>query len=293
MSLFAYMLSSYLQNQTRHYFSADHLYVDLSPMVANASNSAQTPEHGRIPGTFDEQGQFIFARVDFQGEVPTAAVSSFVAPAAPAAMEPGRFRFQDVLVTAPDGWSNDTSTPNEQMIWKFRSGTINLQATRLKPGDYAGGPETQLSDHPKNFINGVKEAGRQFRKAKAGLKTTSRIGGMYVSSVDVELKILYMRQDMIIDYDGGFVYLITRLRNTQGEGTHWWCRTGGSWFACPNWYLIVHADFRSYLIRPTPAPAGVGRSPRRTIVTRPQIPVRFPPFHWCDSRESRYPSRVD
>ena len=217
LSLFAYMFTSYLQNQTKHYFSADNLYVDLSPMVANASDSAQTPEHGRIPGTFDEQGQFIFARVNFQGKIPEPEISDFIgeAPATKADMEPGRLRLQDIFLTATEGWDNETNVPDEQMIWKFRSGTINVQVARLRAADYAAGPEKQIAEHPKSFIDSVKEAGKQFRKAKAGLKKTSRIDNLYVSSVDVEVTALYMRQDLIIDYDGGFLYLITSSGASQ------------------------------------------------------------------------------
>jgi Caspase domain len=62
LSLFAYNFIGYLKQQTRPYVTAAQLYSDVAPLVANASGSRQTPEHGKIPDTFDQNGQFIFAR---------------------------------------------------------------------------------------------------------------------------------------------------------------------------------------------------------------------------------------
>jgi hypothetical protein len=71
LSLFAYMLTSYMTDKKDSYFTADQLYNDLAPMVANASDSEQTPEHGKIPSAPDQRGQFIFARTDLPSEKTT------------------------------------------------------------------------------------------------------------------------------------------------------------------------------------------------------------------------------
>ena len=62
LSLFAYSFIGYLRQQQRPYVTAAQVYNDVAPLVANASGSRQTPEHGKIPDTFDQNGQFVFAR---------------------------------------------------------------------------------------------------------------------------------------------------------------------------------------------------------------------------------------
>ena len=83
LSLFAYNFVGYLKQQTRSYVTAAQLYGDVAPLVANASGSRQTPEHGKIPDTFDQNGQFIFARS-------RGGALAALPPPAPAAPAPGQ-----------------------------------------------------------------------------------------------------------------------------------------------------------------------------------------------------------
>jgi len=82
LSLFAYNFIGYLKQQTRPYVTAAQLYGDVAPLVANASGSRQTPEHGKIPDTFDQNGQFIFARS-------RGGTLAALPPATPGALGPG------------------------------------------------------------------------------------------------------------------------------------------------------------------------------------------------------------
>ncbi|MEM7235278.1 MAG: caspase family protein [Planctomycetota bacterium] len=63
LSLFAYHFVSYLTDQPAPYITAGRLFDEVAPLVSNTSKSKQTPEHGRLPGTFDRRGEFVFARV--------------------------------------------------------------------------------------------------------------------------------------------------------------------------------------------------------------------------------------
>ena len=85
LSLFAYNFVGYLRQQSRPYVTAAQLYSDVAPLVANSSGSRQTPEHGKIPDTFDQNGQFVFARsrVGTLAALPPPAAAGTVPPGAP------------------------------------------------------------------------------------------------------------------------------------------------------------------------------------------------------------------
>jgi hypothetical protein len=60
-SVFAYFLINKLKKQSDNFLMASDLYNDIFKRVSNASQ--QKPEQGKIQGTFDEGGQFVFARL--------------------------------------------------------------------------------------------------------------------------------------------------------------------------------------------------------------------------------------
>ena len=79
LSLFAYALATYLESQPRVYVTAGRLFADLAPQVSNASGSLQTPEYGRLPGAFDDQGELVLVRLD--GAASLFPEESEIAPA--------------------------------------------------------------------------------------------------------------------------------------------------------------------------------------------------------------------
>ncbi len=70
LSLFGYVLTSYLESQPRVYVTAGRLFTELAPLVSNASGSYQTPEYGRLKSSFDEQGEFVLIRRDEGATLP-------------------------------------------------------------------------------------------------------------------------------------------------------------------------------------------------------------------------------
>ena len=119
LSLFAFSFVNYLRHQTRPYLTAGQLYGDVAPLVANASGSRQTPEHGKIPGTFDQNGQFVFART---GPFALAALppGSSQAPAAVSPTAANMTRLGVARFLAPEApWtlkSEKSETPGAEQL---------------------------------------------------------------------------------------------------------------------------------------------------------------------------------
>jgi hypothetical protein len=228
MSLFAYSLSSYLKNPPRPYFTTAQLYTDLAPIVANASGSRQTPEQGKIPGTFDENGQFIFARVDMVGSMP--ALPPPPAPAAspapvstlvrvpPPSIPPGKVAFLDITFAPPKGWEVTKNQPGESLEYKQPQAGLTIALSTF----HQDSADTLLTDPPArlkvmttNFVATFKKKG--FKKVELGTTEQKPAGDFHVFSWDATYQVgpatLWLRSDVVVDGKGSRIYDFT----TTGE----------------------------------------------------------------------------
>jgi hypothetical protein len=228
MSLFAYSLSSYLKNPPRSYFTTAQLYTDLAPIVANASGSRQTPEQGKIPGTFDQNGQFIFARVDMVGSMPqlppppAPVVSpepiSTLAPVTAASIPSGTVAFLDINFAQPKGWEVTKNQPGESVEYKDpQSGSsITLTSFHQDSADaLLKSPATTLKTMSTNFVNGFKKKG--FKKVALENAEQKPAGDFHVFSVDLTYQAgsttQWLRTDLLVDGKASRIYNFT----TTGE----------------------------------------------------------------------------
>ena len=70
LSLFAYTLTSYLANQSKAYVTASQLSPTLRPSSPTLRIRNRHLSTAEIPGTFDQNGEFVFALVPHAGGAP-------------------------------------------------------------------------------------------------------------------------------------------------------------------------------------------------------------------------------
>jgi hypothetical protein len=124
--------------------------------VANASGSRQTPEHGKIPDTFDQNGQFIFAR---------AAGGGIVAALTPAPATPGPA--PEVARVPPP--ANFTRLSSAQFAapaspWQLRPEALNQPGAEQLPYHLAEkGAQIRILSSPMGAIE-IAKAAPEFRE---------------------------------------------------------------------------------------------------------------------------------
>ena len=214
MSLFAYMLNSYLKDQPNPYFTADRLFTDLAPLVANASNSEQTPEHGKIPGSFDQNGQFVFARVTGGAIDSSASSASTVGSSSPrvsglsVGAEPGVTYFSSISFAHPSGFDLVENRPGEKLKFKKASigTTIFINVVEMSALDMTKEIQDHRSDARKILENELKTI-PGVRRVKFVVERDRPIGTLEGYSVAAVAKGLYFRQDGIVDQSTGRFYV--------------------------------------------------------------------------------------
>lgn len=172
LSLFAFSFVNYLRQQTRTYLTAGQLYGDVAPLVANASGSRQTPEHGKIPGTFDQNGQFIFTRAQRSTVAALPPAAAATAPAASAPVAANLARLAGASFAAPDSpWMlkpEPLSTPGaEQLPYHLAAKGAQLRVIAAPMGGI------EIAKDPKQFredlLGSTLETSRKTFE-KAGIK---------------------------------------------------------------------------------------------------------------------------
>jgi len=221
MSLFAYSLSGYLKNPPRPYFTTAQLYTDLAPIVSNASGSRQTPEHGKIPGTFDQNGQFIFTRVDMVGNMPSLPaapppvtapkLTSTLTPLSAASTPVGTISFLDITFTAPRDWDVTKNQPGQTIEYKDpQSGaTISLSYFQQDSADaLLKNPASTLKVMSTSFVKNMKKKG--FKKVDLNNSEQKPVGGLHLFSFDMNCEMgainMWMRSDLLVDGKASRVY---------------------------------------------------------------------------------------
>lgn len=178
LSLFAYSFINYLRQQQRPYLTASQIYADVAPLVANASGSQQTPEHGKIPGTFDQNGEFVFARTGPRAVV--ASIAPAPTPAAPADTAPtmaNLTRFGGALFAAPSApWAmkpQALDTPGaEQLPYHLaaKGAQIRVMLAPMSAMEIAKDPkqfrDDIVSTSLDTFRKGIETAGLRGWKSK-------------------------------------------------------------------------------------------------------------------------------
>jgi len=233
MSLFAYSLTSYLKSPPRPYFTAAQLYTDVAPIVANASGSRQTPEQGRIPGTFDQNGQFIFARIDMVGSMPAlppppaAAVSprptSTLAPAAAPSIPSGNVAFLDISFAQPKGWEVTKNQPGESLEYKDPQSGLSIDLTSFHQDTadaLVKNPAAMLKIMCANFVSNFKKKG--FKNVELGNSEQKPAGDFHVFSWDVTYQagpaVLWSRSDLVVDAKASRIYNFTTTGEPDKKG---------------------------------------------------------------------------
>jgi uncharacterized caspase-like protein len=244
LSLFAYSFITYLQQQGRSYVTAGQLYADVAPLVANASGSRQTPEHGKIPDTFDQNGQFIFARAAAGGTV--AALTP--APAAPGpAPEVARVPPPASLTRLASAQFAAPATP-----WQLRPESLNQPGAEQLPYHLTEkGAQIRILSSPMGAIEIAKGAPEfreglvkssldSFRSAfeKAGLRgwktggvERAVVDGLDLYGMDATTSGLWVRAAaMRNDADGrGYVIILTAPQKFQTDLVAEYQRILDSW----------------------------------------------------------------
>jgi len=224
MSLFAYSLTSYLKNPAHPYFTAAQLYTDVAPIVSNASGSRQTPEEGKIPGTFDDNGQFIFARIDMMGNVPAPPSApappaapqptSTLGPVTPPSIPPGTIAFIDIAFAQPQGWLLSQNQPGQKMEYKDPQSGASIELISA----YQDNAAAMLNDPPASlkvmttaFINNFKKQG--FKKVELGTTEEKAMGDLHVFTWDVTYSFLstvgWGRTAVVVDPKTSRTYTFT------------------------------------------------------------------------------------
>lgn len=233
MSLFAYSLSSYLKNPPRPYFTTAQLYTDLAPIVANASGSRQTPEQGKIPGTFDENGQFIFARVNMVGSMPPLAPppapvaspipTSTLVRVPAASIPPGKVAFLDITFAPPKGWEVTKNQPGESLEYKQPQSGLSIALSTFHQDSADAllkNPATQLKVMTANFVVNFKKKG--FKKVELGDSEQKPAGDFHVFSWDATYHVgpttLWLRADVVVDGKESRVYNFTTTGEPDKKG---------------------------------------------------------------------------
>jgi hypothetical protein len=242
LSLFAYSFVGYLRQQTRPYVTAAQLYSDVAPLVANASGSRQTPEHGKIPDTFDQNGQFVFARA--RGAALAALPPAAATPPAPvttAVPDAAQLSRIGVAMFAPP------SAP-----WELRPQAVDQPGAEQLPYHLAEkGLQIRILASPMGALEIAKDAG-EFRQdlvknslesfrttfAKSGLRDwksgkTERatVDGLDLYGQDASVGALWVRTDAIRnDADGrGYMFLLIAPQKYQKDVLAEYQRILASW----------------------------------------------------------------
>ena len=240
LSLFAYNFVGYLRQQTRSYVTAAQLYSDVAPLVANASGSRQTPEHGKIPDTFDQNGQFIFARAAAAG--PLAALPP--AGSAPPAITPPA---AGALTRLASGTFAPPRSP-----WELRPQSLEAPGAEQLPYHLAEkGAQIRIMASPMGAIEIAKDAG-EFRQdlvkstlesfrttfAKSGLRDwksgraeSATVDGLELYGVDASVSSLWVRAAVVRnDADGrSYVFMIIAPQKHQKDVLAEYQRVLESW----------------------------------------------------------------
>ena len=241
LSLFAYTFVGYLRQQDRSYVTAAQLYSDVAPLVANASGSRQTPEHGKIPDTFDQSGQFIFARARggaLAALPPAGATAPPAAPAVPPAANLTRIGM--ALFAPPVG------------PWELRPQSLDQPGAEQLPYHLAAkGLQIRIMASPMGAVEIAKDAG-EFRQdilkttlesfrttfAKSGLRDwksgpTERatVDGLELLGQDATVSALWVRADVVRnDADGrSYVFLLTAPQKFRKDAIAEYQRILASW----------------------------------------------------------------
>ena len=241
LSLFAYSFVGYLRQQTRPYVTAAQLYSDVAPLAANASGSRQTPEHGKIPDTFDQNGQFIFARAA-AGPLAALPPSSATPSSAIAAVAPAvnLTRIGMAMFAPPPG------------PWELRPQALDQPGAEQLPYYLAEkGLQIRVMAAPMGTIEIAKDAA-EFRQdllkttlesfrttfAKSGLRDwkgggTERgtVDGLELLGQDATVSALWVRADVVRnDADGrSYVFLLTGPQKFQKDALAEYQRILASW----------------------------------------------------------------
>jgi hypothetical protein len=228
MSLFAYSLTNYLKNPPHPYFTAVQLYTDVAPVVSNASGSRQTPEQGKIPGTFDDNGQFIFARIDLVGNMPapTAAPAPTASPqptstlgpvTAPApSIPPGMIAFIDISFAQPQGWQLTKNHPGESMEFSDPQSGASIELTSShedKADALLNDPPARLKVMSTTFVNNFKKKG--FKKVELGTTDQKAVGDLHLFTWDFTYSFVstmwWGRGAVVVDGKASRTYTFTTI----------------------------------------------------------------------------------
>jgi len=229
LSLFAYSFVGYLRQQTRPYVTAAQLYSDVAPLVANASGSRQTPEHGKIPDTFDQNGQFIFARAPGG---PLAALppgggapppSTAGAPSATALTRIGTALF----APPPGPWELRPEgldpAGSEQLPYHLaaRGAQIRIVASPMNAVEIAKGAAEFRRDLVKttleSFRTTIAKSGQ--RDWKSGQIESGVVDGLELHGMDASVSALWVRASVVRnDADGrSYIFILVAPQKFQKD----------------------------------------------------------------------------
>ena len=242
LSLFAYTFINYLRQQQRPYLTASQIYADVAPLVSNASGSQQTPEHGKIPGTFDQNGEFVFARTG-----PGAAVVASLTPAPSASMPEAAVpnaanltRFGTGVFVAPASpWvmrPEKLDAPgSEQLPFHLSAKAAQFRITLAPMGamEMAKDPkdfrEDILSTSLETFRKGLEKAGARGWKSKR--LPDDRLDGSEMSQAEASIGGVWM-QVAVVRNDGDgrlYMFMLTAPERHQSDIVAEYRRVVGSW----------------------------------------------------------------
>ncbi len=240
LSLFAYSFVGYLRQQTRPYVTAAQLYSDVAPLVANASDSRQTPEHGKIPDTFDQNGQFIFARAAAGplAALPPSATPAPATAAVPAAVNLARIGMA-MFVPPPGPWELRPQAMDqpgaEQLPYHLAEKGLQIRVMAAPMGaieiakDAADFRQDLLKTTLESFRTTFAKSG--LRDWKSGRTERATVDGLELLGQDATVSALWVRADVVRnDADGrSYVFLLTAPQKFQKDALAEYQRILASW----------------------------------------------------------------
>jgi hypothetical protein len=242
LSLFAYSFVGYLRQQTRPYVTATQIYNDVAPLVANASGSRQTPEHGKIPDTFDQNGQFIFARA-------AGATLAALPPPASTAPAPETTRVPPpanmtrlgsaVFAPPPASWQlrpQNLDQPGAVQL-PFHStekgAQIRIVAAPMGAIEIAKGAQEFRDDLLKSTLDSFRQAfaASGIRDWKPGAAERGTLDGLELVGRDAGVGGLWVRAAVVRnDADGhSYVFIVTAPQKFQKDVLAEYQRLLSSW----------------------------------------------------------------
>jgi len=241
LSLFAYNFVGYLRQQTRPYVTAAQLYSDVAPLVANASGSRQTPEHGKIPDTFDQNGQFVFARA--RGGALAALPPPAAAPSSPPSAAPpatNLTQLASALFTPPARpWELRAEKLDqagaEQLPFHLaeKGAQIRIIASPMGPVEVAKGASEFREDLVKTTLDSFKTTFEKsgLRGWKSGASQRGVVDGLELYGMDAAVGGLWVRASVVRnDADGrGYIILLTAPQKFQKDVVAEYERILGTW----------------------------------------------------------------